>query len=113
MLRAAVPDSLLVSEVALDTLVQSPFGSAPSSPARNFDRLRASFFGLGAGLAFLAQILKLLIRKMLDTDERISCGADADQFVQLDLDGGAVAVLGILNEENHEKCYDRGAGVDD
>lgn len=100
-------------EAAVDTLVHSPFGSAPGSPSRGFHCPRADFFGFGAGLAFLAQVLELVVCEMLDPNERISRGADTDQLVKLDLDSRAVAVLGILDQEDHEECHNRGASVDD
>ena len=90
-LRAASSNPFLAFEAA--PLVCSPFGSAPGSPSRSLQRLRAGFFDLGAGLAFLAQLLELLVGEMLDTDERISRGADADQLIELDLDSSAVAIL--------------------
>src|SRR5437879_6014907 len=113
MLRAAGSNPLPAFGAAPDTLIHSPFGRAPGSPSRSFHRLPAGFFGLGASLAFLAQVLELLIREMLDTDERISRGADADQLVELDLNSTAVAVLGILDQEDHEERHDGGAGVED
>ena len=37
----------------------------------------------------------------------------ANQFVEFELDGMAIAVLGILNQKYHQECDDRRAGVDD
>jgi len=39
--------------------------------------------------------------------------AGADQLVQLGLDGAAVPVLGVLDQEHHQEDDNRGAGVDD
>src|SRR5690242_15653052 len=50
---------------------------------------------------------------MLDAHQRVSSVADANQFVELHLHGCAVAVLRILDEKDHVKGDDRGAGVDD
>ena len=50
---------------------------------------------------------------MFDSNEGIASRTDADQFIQLDLDRGAVAVLGILDQEHHQKRYNRGARIDD
>jgi len=36
----------------------------------------------------------------------------ANQFVEFELDGVTVAVLGILNQKYHQECDDRRAGVD-
>ena len=49
----------------------------------------------------------------LDTDKGILGRADTDQFVKLDLDGSAVAVLGVLNQKNHEEGDDGRTGVND
>jgi len=37
----------------------------------------------------------------------------ANQFVEFELHGVAIAVLGILYQEHHQECDDRRAGVDD
>src|SRR5688500_12375347 len=37
---------------------------------------------------------------------------DANEFVQLDLERLGVAILGVLDQEDHEKRDDRGAGID-
>lgn len=50
---------------------------------------------------------------MFYTDEGIVSGANADEFVQLHLDGCGVSILRILNEENHEERDNGGAGIDD
>src|SRR6476661_6258805 len=38
-------------------------------------------------------------------------GAHPDQLVKFDLDRSTVSILGILNEENHQKGHDGGARV--
>ena len=40
-------------------------------------------------------------------------GADANEFVELDLNGGAVAVLGILDQKYHQEGDDRRPRIDD
>ena len=50
---------------------------------------------------------------MFNSNEGITSRADADQFIELDLDRGAVAVLGVLNQEHHQECHNRGARIDD
>ena len=69
--------------------------------------------GGGASLAFLPDGLQLFVGQVLDADKGVVRCAYSDEFVQLDLDRGAIAVLGILNEEDHQKRNDRCAGVDD
>ena len=42
------------------------------------------------------------------------CALDgADELVQLDLDRRAVAILRVLDDEDHEERHDRRGGVDD
>lgn len=49
---------------------------------------------------------------MLYTHERVVRGADADELVELDLDGRAVAVLRVLDQKDHQERDDRRSGVD-
>src|SRR5690606_15735650 len=63
--------------------------------------------------ALLPERLDFLFGKVLDADEGVFPLADADQFVELGLQGGAVAVLRVLDEEHHQEGDDGGAGVDD
>jgi hypothetical protein len=60
------------------TLVCCLFGCAPGRFARRFHLRLAGFFGLGAGLAFVAQFFELLISEMFNAHERISRGAHSD-----------------------------------
>src|SRR3954452_7854889 len=69
--------------------------------------------GGGASLAFLPDGLQLFVGQVLDADKGVLRRAHSDEFVQLDLDCGAIAVLGILYEEDHQKRNDRCPGVDD
>jgi hypothetical protein len=55
--------------------------------------------GGGASLAFLPDGLQLFVGQVLDADKGVLRRAHSDEFVQLDLDCGAIAVLGILYEE--------------
>jgi len=50
---------------------------------------------------------------MFDSHKGVLSRANADEFVKLDLNGGAVAVLRILNQEDHQEGYDGGARIDD
>src|SRR6478609_1705332 len=50
---------------------------------------------------------------MFDPDKRIMRGADTNEFIELDLNGGAVAVLGILDQEHHQEGDDRRSRIDD
>lgn len=52
-------------------------------------------------LALFAQLFDFLFGEMFNSNERIFHFAYANELVQLDLDGCAVAILGILNQEDH------------
>src|SRR5665647_2492017 len=66
-----------------------------------------------APFAFGADFLKLVVVEMLDADERVVRCADANEFVALDLNRCAVAIVRILDKKDHQKCDDRRACVDD
>ena len=36
-----------------------------------------------------------------------------DQFIQFEMDGCTISVLRILNQEDHQKCHDGGACVNE
>ena len=50
---------------------------------------------------------------MLDTNKRILRVADPNEIVQLHLDGGAVAILRVLDQEHDQERDDGCAGIDD
>src|SRR5665647_3641425 len=64
------------------------------------------FFCFRTPFAFGADFLKLVVVEMLDADERVVRCADANEFVELDLNRCAAAILRILDD-------DRRACVDD
>ena len=57
---------------------------------------------------------ELFLRALLELDE---AGAralhGAQQLIELQIDGFAIAVLGVLDDEDHEERDDRRSGVDD
>ena len=57
----------------------------------------SDFFCLCAGFALGPDFLEFIMGQMFNSNEGITSRADADQFIELDLDRGAVAVLGIKN----------------
>lgn len=64
--------------------------------------------------ALLLQLLDLLFLEFFNSDKTVIGGIDGTQkLIELDLNGEAVAVLGILYEKHHKKRYDRGPGIDD
>jgi len=75
--------------------------------------LVSSRFSFGAPFTFIAQFIKFFVREMLNPDKCILSGADSHEFIELDLDSGAIAILRVLNQENHEKGNNGGPGIDD
>ncbi len=60
------------------------------------------------------QRLQGLVVELLEIEQDVARFAgDADQLVDLDMHGGGVAVLGILDHEHHQEGDDGGAGIDD
>jgi hypothetical protein len=78
-----------------------------------FYGLFSSRFCFGARFTFIAQFIEFLVREMLNSDKCILSGADSHEFIELDLDSGAIAILRVLNQENHEKGDNGGPGIDD
>ena len=63
---------------------------------------------------FRLELLQVVIGKFFEVDQFISRGPEsADQFVELEMNGLRVAILGVLNQEDHQEGDDGGAGVDD
>src|SRR5215213_2084259 len=59
---------------------------------------------LGDFLVFLANVDQLLFLELLEVQEGIVCAAGASyELVELHLNGLGVAVLGILDQEDHEE----------
>ena len=55
----------------------------------------------------LSELFNVLFRLLLDTPELVESLTSSDQLVELGVDGGGVSVLGVLNEEHHQKSDDR------
>src|SRR5262245_56456347 len=63
-------------------------------------------------LVALADAYQVVLLQLLEIQQRVLSAFDrTDQLVQLDLDRPAVAVLGVLDQEDHKEGDDRGAGV--
>ena len=63
-----------------------------------------------AGLKFV----ELEVAEIFDVDHLITGLVDSpDEFVQLQVDGASIAVLSVLDEEDHEEGDDSGSCVDD
>jgi hypothetical protein len=63
--------------------------------------------------AAAVQRLKLMVGQALDPDELVLRLGREDEFVELRLQGEVVAVLGVLDEEDHQEGDDGRAGIDD
>lgn len=67
---------------------------------------------LGERLELAVELVEVFVAKVLKTDVRVTRTlGGADQLVQLDLHGLAVAVLGVLNKEHHQEGDDGSAGI--
>jgi hypothetical protein len=71
----------------------------------------AASSGLRSRFAFLAQLIDFIVRQVLYAYQRILCVTHPDEFIQLHLNGGAIAVLRILDQENHQESDDGSGGV--
>ena len=73
--------------------------------------------GIGEALSYLSQEILAkagIVGLVLGANELIVGGLDgADQFIELEVHGQGIAILGVLDEEDHEEGDDGGAGVDD
>ena len=69
---------------------------------------------LAARAAFVVQFFKFFVGEILDGGEFVLRALHRQhQFRQFELDRQRVAVLGVLDQENHQERDDGGAGVDD
>ena len=72
---------------------------------------------LGAGADFFVgsgQLVELELRQILYIDHFVLCFVYCmDQLVQLQMNGSGIAVLGILDQEDHQKGDNRCASIDD
>lgn len=100
-------------EAAWPRSARDPVCGAPGLLTGPFDRLLAGFLSFGAGFASGSDVFQFIVRKVFDSHHGVSSSPDADQLIQLYLDCCAVAILRVLDQEHHQKRYDRRAGVDD
>ncbi len=76
---------------------------------------------IGIFLRALADFRKLafnffefVVGELFQIDEVIASTVKcADEFIKLQVHGFGVAVLGVLDQEHHQKCDDRRAGIND
>src|SRR3954462_3232349 len=72
------------------------------------------FAGLADFLVTLFQLIQLFVGKLLDIDKIVVCRmVRTNEFVKLQVQRLGVAVLRVLDEEDHKKRNDFGAGIND
>jgi hypothetical protein len=59
-----------------------------------------------------ANLLDFVLGKRLDANKSIARSTHPDQFIKLRLNGRSITVLGVLNDEDHQKRNDGSARVD-
>jgi hypothetical protein len=57
-------------------------------------------------------LLEFIVGQLFNADELVLRIGSPNDFVEFRLHGGAVAVLRVLNDEDHKESDDRGAGID-
>jgi hypothetical protein len=87
----------------------SDIGSASRRSADTPDSFVS--FLLCARFAFLTKLVDLILGQMLDPDEHVFDLTHPDELIKLDLNSGTVAVLRVLNQEDHQKRYDGRSGI--
>ena len=63
--------------------------------------------------ATLAQLVELFLGQLLDADVAVLRSAGANDLVELGFDRGTVAVLRVLDQEDHQEGDETCAGIDD
>jgi hypothetical protein len=65
-------------------------------------------------LKFVLQLLQILVGKRFQVYQVVArSGEAANNFIELKLDCFGVAVLGVLDQEDHQESHDCRARVDD
>ena len=63
---------------------------------------------------FLFELVQFVIGKFFQVDQFVSGGTQGpNQFIELEMDGLRVAILGVLDQENHQEGDDGRPGIDD
>ena len=74
----------------------NPFGRASGLFAGFLNSSLGYLIALRSLFAFVANVLEFFVRQMLNSNKRVSSRANSYQFVQLDLNGSAIPILGVL-----------------
>ena len=65
-------------------------------------------------LVLFSERLESLRVELFEIEQGVVCSLRrTDELIELDLNGLGVAVLCVLNQEDHQERHDRGSGVDD
>lgn len=103
----------------------APLGRAGILPLGNVFRRRARLIvrgdyrlvaGSRGGRSFAALDAKLFdlgLREMFDAHKGILRGAGSNEFVELRLNGRAIAILSVLDQKDHQERDDRRSRIDD
>lgn len=84
-----------------ESLVDGRLGFAPAALPSN-------------KLELLGKLVQFLVGEVLDVDHAVAGVVNGmDQLVELQVDGARVAILRVLDEEDHEEGHDGRAGIDD
>ena len=60
------------------------------------------------------EIVEFEVAEVFDVDHLVAGFIDgSDELVELEIDGAGIAVLRVLDEEDHQKSDNGGAGIDD
>jgi hypothetical protein len=62
--------------------------------------------------AFVSNFGNLILREMFDTNQCVLCTAHSNEFIKLCLNSCGITILGVLNNEHHQKRDDRRSCID-
>jgi hypothetical protein len=68
---------------------------------------------LGLSLVPGPNLVERHLGQMFDADEHVLDGASPGRLVKLGLNGGGIAILGVLNQKHHQEGYDGRSCVHD
>jgi hypothetical protein len=76
--------------------------------------VRADSGARADALKLALEAVEFIIGEIFEVDEAVASAADGpEELVQFQVEGLGIAVLSVLNEEDHEERDDSGGGIDD
>jgi hypothetical protein len=77
--------------------------------------LGGSAFAFGADfLEVLAECFEVRVGEIFDLNHFVARASEGmNDFIELEVNGTSVAILGVLNEEDDQKCHDSGSRIHD